>query len=79
LLPARLLEGQVLAGGWVTAKRLDPLKRERADHMLMALGCRRPRRFRTLVVREGLASGERVVRDAQSVRPGARVRGAGGA
>jgi hypothetical protein len=39
LLPARLLEGQGLAGGFVTAKWLDPLKLERADHILIALGC----------------------------------------
>jgi len=28
-----------LAGGWLTAKVLDPLKPERGDHVLAALGC----------------------------------------
>jgi rhomboid protease GluP len=28
-----------LAGGWATAKFLDPLKPERGDHVLVALGC----------------------------------------
>ena len=28
-----------LAGGWLTAKILDPLKPERGDHVLAALGC----------------------------------------
>jgi rhomboid protease GluP len=28
-----------LAGGWLAAKRLDPLKPERADHVLVALAC----------------------------------------
>jgi rhomboid protease GluP len=28
-----------LGGGWVTAKVLDPLKPERGDHVLVAIGC----------------------------------------
>jgi rhomboid protease GluP len=28
-----------LAGGWATAKVLDPLKPERGDHVLAAMGC----------------------------------------
>ena len=28
-----------LAGGWLAAKVLDPLKPERGDHVLVALGC----------------------------------------
>ena len=27
------------AGGWLSAKWLDPLKPERADHVLVALAC----------------------------------------
>jgi len=28
-----------LAGGWLAAKVLDPLKPERGDHVLVAVGC----------------------------------------
>jgi membrane associated rhomboid family serine protease len=28
-----------LAGGWITARILDPLTPERSDHVIIALGC----------------------------------------
>jgi rhomboid protease GluP len=28
-----------LAGGWLSARWLDPLRPERADHVLAAIGC----------------------------------------
>jgi rhomboid protease GluP len=31
--------GGGFAGGWLAARWLDPLKPERADHVLVAIGC----------------------------------------